>query len=285
MSAIGSLAPWFGGKRTMSATIAAAIGPHRSYWEPFCGSMAVLLGKPAVSSETVNDLHSDLTNLARVIQHPTLGAAFYRRLRRTLFSEGLFRDSREVILSPTAGASPDVDRACHYFIYSWMGLNGTAGTAATNGNFCRRFSSSGGDAGIRFLSAVGSIPAWRKRLERVVILQSDGIELCERIEDREGTAIYCDPPYLVKGAKYVHDFASEDHSRLALTLRRFEKTRVVVSYYDHPRLADLYPGWRVLRLDVTKGMVNSGKRGESGATKAPEILLVNQIDPVTQFLF
>jgi len=44
---ITSLAPWFGGKRTMAADIIAEIGPHGGYWEPFCGSMAILMNKAA----------------------------------------------------------------------------------------------------------------------------------------------------------------------------------------------------------------------------------------------
>ncbi len=52
-------------------------------------------------------------------------------------------------------------------------------------------------------------------------------------------AIYCDPPYLVKGAKYVHDFTDSQHEDLAKLLRRFKHTRVVVSYYEHPALDEL----------------------------------------------
>jgi DNA adenine methylase len=88
--------------------------------------------------------------------------------------------------------------------------------------------------------------------------------------------IYADPPYLKKVAKYKHDFAEPDHKRLADVLRRFKKTRVVVSYYDHPRLAELYPGWRLRHIVATKSLVNSGMRDETGATKAAEVLLINQ---------
>lgn len=47
---------------------------------------------------------------------------------------------------------------------------------------------------------------WRSAVPDVTILNRDGIELLWRIDDAKGTAIYCDPPYLMKGAKYVHDF-------------------------------------------------------------------------------
>lgn len=275
--AIGALAPWFGGKRTMAPAIVAELGPHTAYWEPFAGSMAVLLAKPPSRTEVVNDLHGDLVNLARVVQHPRLGPALYRRLRRVWSSQDLFRESLEVVRGsePDREATPDVDRAFHYFIVSWQGMNGVAGTNTFNSNYCRRFSSLGGDAGARWLGAVRSIPAWRRRMERVQILNCDGIDLLSKIEDREGVSIFCDPPYLVKGAKYKHDFDDADHARLAAALNRFKRTRVVVSYYADPRLEDLYPGWRVRPVSVAKGMVNSGKRDGKGRTDAPEVLLVN----------
>lgn len=277
MAAIGSLAPWFGAKRTIASSIVEVLGPHQVYWEPFCGSMAVLLAKPLSRCEVVNDLHADLVNLARVIKHPMLGPKFYRQLRRTMFAEALFRESHAVIKSAwAAGEEPDMERAAHYFTVSWQGMNGVAGVASTSTNFAKRFSSLGGDPGVRWQGAVKSIPAWRKRLERVQVLSSDGIELLGNIEDRDGTVIYCDPPYLKKGAKYLHDFESSDHEQLAAALARFERTRCVVSYYDHPRLAELYPGWSRVHVETTKSLVNQGKRDQSGATPVTEVLLCNQ---------
>jgi DNA adenine methylase len=112
----------------------------------------------------------------------------------------------------------------------------------------------------------------------VQILRRDAFELLPRIDDAEGTAIYVDPPYITKGSKYVHDFRPADHERLAEQLRRFKNTRIVVSYYDHPLLAELYRDWTKLDsayLRVAKSMVNSGMRNKSGRTEAPEVLLVN----------
>jgi DNA adenine methylase len=278
VSKITSLAPWFGGKRTMAPAIVEEIGEHHSYWEPFCGSMAVLLAKPPSRTEVANDLHGDLINLARVIQSPTLGPKLYRALRRVLCSEALFRDallSVRIDEVPDPAGRLDWHRAYQYFIVSWQGMNGVAGTSTFSTNFARRFSSLGGDPAVRWTGAVRSIPAWRKRLERVQVLSADGIELCEKIEDREGTVIYADPPYLKKGAKYLHDFAELDHDRLAEALRRFERTRVVVSYYAHPRLEDLYPGWRIRPVAVAKNLVNQGRRDQGGRVEAPEVLLVN----------
>lgn len=276
---IGALSPWFGGKRNLAPRILQAIGKHSAYWEPFCGSLAVLLAKPPCSMETVNDLHGDLVNLARVVQDDRLSVELFGRLSRVACSEVLHREaaerSRGYGNSP-AGDSPDLNRAADYFLCAWLGRNGVAGTSSYNQGFCRRFTKNGGHAAKRFASAVESIPAWWDRLRNVTILNGDAFSLLDRIEDASGVAIYCDPPYLEKGAKYVHDFDSETHDRLAESLRRFKKTRVVVSYYEHPRLKDLYRGWRVERIEVTKSLVSQGMRDKEGATKAVEVLISNE---------
>lgn len=271
---INGLLPWFGAKRSIAKRIVDAIGPHRCYFEPFCGSMAVLLSKPVVTMETVNDLHGDLINLARVLQDRRQWPGFYRRLKRTLFSAQLWRESADVIRNTPF--APGAERAYHYFVMCWFGRNGSAGS---NGgvNFCVRYTSGGGSPGTRIASAVDSIPSWVERLRRVVILNMDAFELVAKIEDKLGTVIYLDPPYIVKGAKYQHDLKLPDHGRLADMLQRFEKTRVVVSYYEHPDIDDLYPPahWKKLAITTTKAMVSSGRRDQAGRTDAPEILLVN----------
>lgn len=280
---ISAIVPWFGSKRVLAARIVAQLGPHRSYWEPFCGSMAVLLAKPGCSSETVNDLHGDLINLARVIRDRRYGPALYRQLRRTLIHEGLFGDAESAIYGNTIEVGQaddsrlDLDRAYQFFLATWLGRNGVAGTTkgSCGKQFCVRYTKNGGHQGTRFNSAVSSIPFWRRRMREVCILSRDGFDLLERIDDQEGTAIYCDPPYVQKSAAYVHDFADADHARLAKSLRRFKRARVVVSYYEHPALAKLYRGWDKVLCPVAKGLGQQARRGKTGRIDAPEILLIN----------
>ncbi len=276
---ITALAPWFGAKRNLASEIVAELGPHRVYWEPFCGGMSVLLAKDPCVMETANDLHGDLVNLARVIQDERLGAKLYRRLRRTWMSEQLYIEAAERYHAcGYSGDGPaDLDAAYDYFLCAWLGRNGVAGTGSYNQGFCVRYTANGGHAAKRWTSATDSIPAWRRRLRNVTILCRDAFDLFERIDDVPGTAIYVDPPYLVKGAKYIHDFTSADHQRLADAMARFRNTRVVVSYYDHPRLVELYTPalWTHRKIEVTKALVNQGMRDKGGATKATEVLLIN----------
>lgn len=285
-AAITALAPWFGSKRNLAKYIIAELGDHRVYWEPFCGSLAILMNKEPCVMETVNDLHRDLINLARVVQHDDEGPRLFERLSRTAMHEGLFADASAAIADSEASEF-DPQRAYQYCIVTWLGRNGVAGTASYSGHFCVRYTANGGHAAKRWRSVIESVPAWWQRLQNVTILCRDAFELLERIDDKERTAIYVDPPYIVKGATYLHDFgmrskrsqdvaaAADDHRRLAELLGRFRRARVVVSYYEHEMLAELYPSWTRRHLDATKALVSQGRRDKTGAVKAPEVLLIN----------
>ncbi len=282
---IKAIAPWFGGKRNLAQRRVDMLGDHRVYWEPFCGSMAVLMAKPPCTMETVNDLHADLINLARVIQDKELGFQLYDKLSRTLCAEQFFRESKERWISrpqTDLNGQPDIVRAYDYFVTSWMGLNGVSGTARCNYQFALRWCSGGGQGATRWASVVNSMPAWHKRLQSVLIVQRDAIEVLDNIKDEEGTAIYCDPPYFEKSDKYVHDFTAEDHKRLAASLKRFEKSRVVVSYYDHPKIKLLYEGWCRAEVAKSRQSLRNATRGEKKKPRKEqtEVLLVN--GPVMQ---
>ena len=277
---IGALAPWFGSKRTLGPRIVEALGTHRVYWEPFCGSCAVLLAKPAAPMETVNDLHGGLVNLARVVQNDELAPRLFDRMTRTAMHEDVFNDAAKRFRdrgNVPADNVPDLDRATDYLLCAWMGRNGVAGTHSYNQGFCARYTANGGHAAKRFISMVDSIPAWWQRLRAVTIQHRDGFDLLERIEDASNTAIYLDPPYVTKGAKYVHDFAVADHARLAeVVKRRFVKSRVVVSYYDCDVVRRLWDGWKFIDCTMRKSLVNQGMRTrETAGAVAPEVLIVN----------
>lgn len=287
MSGIGAMLPYFGGKRTIAPVIVEELGAHRAYFELFAGSAAVLFAKPPSAMETVNDLYGPATNLACVLASDRC-ADLWERVRRTPMAEALVDEGRGWM---GAGDSPSdcggwagsvgevgpehVELAFWTLVVSWQGRNGTIGTASYNHSIARRFTASGGDPATRWRRVAQAIPEWHERLRSAVVTRMDAVELASRIEDKPHVSVYADPPYLEKGAKYVHDFKAEDHERLAEALRRFERARVVVSYYDDPRLDALYPGWTKVRVAATKALTNQGARDKGGAVKAPEVLLVN----------
>jgi DNA adenine methylase len=264
----------------MAPLIVEQLGPHRAYYGICCGSLAVEMAKEPSSQETVCDLHGDLVNLARVLRDEATAADLYARLSRTLASEQLFEESK-VFCASEPPNGPDVERAYHYFFSSWLGRNGVAGTKRSNLQIATRWTNNGGSPTIRLRSAIDSIPDWHVRLCNILILRRDCFKVLESVEDEDGTAIYADPPYLTStrtgkdaASRYLHEFASADHERLAAGLCRFRKARVVVSYYHDERLSQLYPGW--VQLDCTRAK-NLSVQGRRGAEKqeAPEVLLIN----------
>lgn len=290
---IKAIAPWFGGKRTLASRIVQLLGEHQQYFEPFCGSMAVVLAKPPAAMETVNDLHADLTNLARVLQDEDCAVHLYDRLQRTLFCEGLLEDAEAILRSAEAWQhrGRDIERAYWYFLASWMGRNGVAGTAAKDYQIAVRWTAGGGSPTTRFRSCTESIPFWHERLKNVVILSRDAFDIIPRIDDAPGVAIYADPPYALEsrgGGKgpgghsgtYLHEFIhddplfGDDHERLRDQLAAFKRARVVVSYYDTPRVRELYRGWTFLDAARQKNLHQQNGRGQR-SKEAPEVLIVN----------
>ena len=276
---IKALAPWFGSKRNLAPKIVELIGDHKTYFEPFCGSMAVLFAKTPCEMETVNDLHGDLVNLARIIQDKSLSLELYEKLARTLYAEELFRESKQRWISaPDLNNQTDLQRAYDFFVASWMGINGVSGTERYNYQFALRWCRGGGQGARRWQSVVSSMPAWHKRLRNVVIIRRDAIDVLANIKDEAGVAIYCDPPYFEKSSKYIHDFDDADHKRLAELLRRFKESMVVVSYYDCDQVRRLYDGFEFISMGKNYASLRNATRGlkKKPRKEQVEVLIMNK---------
>jgi DNA adenine methylase len=298
---VKAITPWFGGKRTMAPEIVRELGKHTQYFEPFCGSMAVVFAKEPSQKETVNDLHGDLINLAEILQCSSTAELLYDRLHRTLFSEQLLLDARQHLERlPPWELAPGyrdhealmrmLDRAYWYFLVSWMGRNGTAGTARIDYQIAVRWTKGGGSPTVRWRNVIDSIPWWHQRLQNVVILKRDAFRILDRFEDCEGTAIYLDPPYHGssrsgdpkngRGGVYLHEFEhdnpmfGDDHARLAQILGGYRYARIVVSYYDCPRIRELYDGWTFVDHSRQKHLHTQNGRG-ARPKEAPEVLIIN----------
>jgi len=296
---VKAIAPWFGGKRTLAPAIVTQLGKHTQYFEPFCGSMAVLLAKPPSQKETVNDLHGELINLAHILQRESTALELYERCSRTLMCEGLLNDAKDFFkathVRPRGDGAHKLERAYWYFLASWMGRNGTAGTERTDYQIAVRWTKNGGSPTVRWKNAVASIPDWHRRLSNVVILCRDAFRIIDRFEDHEATAIYVDSPYMDEtrssgaNCRYLHDFASPvdpgsgglfeaeegPHQKLARILNEYKHARIVVSHYDCEEVRSLYEGWTFLSKTRPKHLSGPGRKSPGPMKEAPEVLIVN----------
>lgn len=77
MNALQAPFPYFGGKSSVAPEVWKRFGPDiKTYIEPFCGSMAMLLYRQEpVSNEVVNDIDGLLTNFWRAIRFDPEGVA------------------------------------------------------------------------------------------------------------------------------------------------------------------------------------------------------------------
>ena len=75
--------PWFGGKRRVAPIVWEAFGDVDNYVEPFAGSLAALLERPAhhkrwqTGAETVNDADQFVANFWRALAHDPEGVAHH----------------------------------------------------------------------------------------------------------------------------------------------------------------------------------------------------------------
>jgi DNA adenine methylase len=204
-----------------------------------------------------------------------------------LVCEGILNDARQALQSEV----DPLNRAYWCFLASWMGRNGTAGTKRVDYQLAVRWTNNGGSPTVRWRNAVESLPAWHVRLQNVVILQRDAFAILDRFEDSPKTAIYLDPPYLAdtrsgyrkgKGPdhKYLHEFShddqlfGDDHVRLRDIVSGYKRARIVISYYDSPRVRDLYQGWTFVEKTRQKNLHVQNGRG-SQLKEAPEVLIIN----------
>jgi len=293
---IKSVCPWFGGKRTLAPFVVQELGRHTQYFEPFCGSMAVLFAKEPSQKETVNDLHGDLVNLARVVQRVDDAEKLYDRLQRYVLCEELLRDAGAYLEADDDKSLRDpVEWAYQYFVASWTQRNGVAGTDRQVYQIAVRWTKNGGSPTVRFRNAANSIPAWHERLKNVVILHRDAFQILDRFEDCTETAIYVDPPYIAESrtgyetsqgehSRYRHEFShggaglfgrKDDHSRLREMLAMYKKARIIVSYYDCPRVRELYRGWTFLDHTMNKNLHCAAMGSHGQAKESPELLIIN----------
>lgn len=275
---LNAILPYYGCKREQAKGLNELFGNHSAWWDLTCGSLAPLFSKQKSRVEVVNDISYSVTNLARVIQDDDFSCKLFDRLQRTLFCQEIFEEARKYLhliknnLQLKDGVS--LTHAYHYFVFSWLARNGFAGTKKElDLGLCKRFTSNGGDPAVRFKNAVDSIPSWWHRLRGVTILRECCIKLARKIEDKVGTVIYADPPYVEKTCEYLHEFSREAHVQLAEALSRFQKTKVFVSYYAHELVNELYvdKGWHLIDRTTTK------KVSTRGNSKAEEIILTNLV--------
>lgn len=274
---ITALAPWFGSNRLLAAKVGEQLADRQHVTVLFGGGMSELAHLTA-RTIVVGDLHRHVINLANVLRDQVDGPRLIRDLRRLPFHEDILRHAQEQCqafetVEPAPGKTWEglwnYTAALNYFVCSWMGRSGVAGTDGEfRGKLSHRWDAGGGDSAGRFRSAVEALRDWRKIMPRCNFLVSDCFDLLAKVKDAPGCGVYSDSPFPDVGDDYRHKFTLEQHHQLAKRLAEFRHAKVVCRFYKHPLVEELYPTthWRWLELAGGKTQTNA---------KAPEVLLVN----------
>lgn len=253
---------YYGGKTRLAARIAGLFPDHSQYVEPFAGSLAVLLAKPAVPRETVNDLDGDLV-------------AFWRTLRdrpdeliRACALTPHARAEHATANQPIADDIDDVERARRI----WVRLSqGRSGALAPTG-WRRSLDPNGPSLPVPGYLAgyVSRMPAAAERLAGVSLECRPALEVIADYGAYPDTLLYVDPPYLDVAGPYRHRMPDEAaHRELADALHGCRAT-VVLSGYPSPLYDGLYAGWHRTALTATT------HRGRHGPAHRTEVLWTNR---------
>lgn len=263
---ITALAPWFGSNRTLAENVGRALAGCRWVGVGFAGGMSELLhiGARVV---VVNDLHAHVLNLAGVVADDLFRKELIERIERVPYhpdalaaAQARCREREESAGESWFGwsdgtALPDVAWALDYFVCAWMSRNGCAGTKDEfEATYSMRWDAGGGGSATRFRNAAAGLDAWGRVMRRCEFVRSDVLKFLGQVKDRAEHGVYCDPPFPDVGDGYKYAFSTDDQRKLAAKLAAFKRCAVVVRFYDHPLIRELYPEplWRWQRFEGKK---------------------------------
>lgn len=239
--------PYFGGKMQLAARVAAVFGPHRHYVEPYCGSLAVLLAKPASVHETVNDLDGDLMvfwrvlrdrphDLARVCALPPHSRAELACSYGDLSGLDEVERARRVWVQLTQGRAGVRART------GWRHYQDPAGSSASMPDYLAGY--------------VARIHPAAARLARVSLECRPALDVIADYGRHREVLLYVDPPYLASTRTrggYLHDMpADTDHTALLDALRDC-RAHVVLSGYPSALYDTRLTGWHRVTFPTNTG--------------------------------
>ena len=260
---------YYGGKspnKMLSRWIASML-PYdndTTYVEPFAGMLGVLLCRPKVKIEMVNDIDGNLINWWKCIRDYPDELARLTELTpisRDLFAEAKFDLVNKKKLSP-------LKRALAFHIICERSI--MHGNDAKSANPSFHFAKGLGFSRMK----LDTMRLLAVRLRDVQIESIDALALLEKTVSLKHTVIYCDPPYGIDADTSPYMYEKFDKEGMTELLKDHKGTVAVSGYgadWDHL-------GWN--RFDYatkSSSVVNfSGRVFKEGTTKERvEVLWVN----------
>jgi DNA adenine methylase len=229
------LTRWFGGKAKMAPIIAEKVASisHDNWIEPFCGMSGVTMAKPPSKVELINDRHSGLITLYRVVRNKETCQELIHQLEFTPYAREEWHYCNDNWATET-----DLMEVAR-MVYVTLAQNFVGVTK--NGSWSFGGAKHDGNVARRFHSSLDNIKAVCKRLQGVIIENADAFDIIrqwEAVSDR--TLFYLDPPYLPETRnrlpnEYLHEMTYDDHVKL-LNWCVSSQCKIILSGYP----SDLY---------------------------------------------
>lgn len=239
---------WAGGKSRVAELIASLLPAHETYAEIFAGGGSLFFAKSPALHEQLNDLDPDVANFYQVVKDCPweLAAEFAWCLISRRVFRALAAMDPEMIDDP-------VYRAYRFFYLNQAGFGGEMKHPRFS------FSANDGGGGNRLVGALDSLDkrlfyaSERLRFANAAITHLDWRDCLDQ-NDRPGTLLYLDPPYLRNSVNYRFNMAGlEAHTELARRLRQAHCSWILSSN-DLPEIRELYAGFNILPLAWAAGM-------------------------------
>ena len=238
---------YFGGKGTMFKNIIEYFPKreeYNTYIEPFGGSYSIGLKKDPVEIEVYNDLDKNVYSLYMVLSNPEMFRIFKENCDLVLYSEDIRADFIRALKNDDLSM---VLRAFYFFYVNRTSHNGVGGFSK-NTYIRRGMSKSISD----FLSAIDRLPELHDRLSRVIVTNTDGMELIRKY-NTPNVFLYCDPPYEQSTrttTRYKVDMDRNGHIDFLNAVME-SKSKILISGYDcelYDKLSD--NGFKKISFEV-----------------------------------
>ena len=226
------------GSKWSSAEIIINLFPeHKSYLEPFAGSLAVFFNKPKAILETINDIDGRLVNLWKVMRNQP--DELMRAAHMTLYSREEYELSKSIAENP-------LEDARRMLVRCWFAVGGK--TNADVG-FRRNISWNGPYNTYEWSDMPNRIQAAAERLKDAQIERKDALVLLKEMNDKD-TLVYADPPYLHEtrvSRHYANEVDTAYHIDLLDILKDY-KGHVILSGYESKLYDEALMDWKKSHL-------------------------------------
>lgn len=240
--------PYFGGKQQLAPWIVEHLPAHEHYVEPYAGSLAVLLAKPASPMETANDLDHDLVVFWRVLREQPDELA-----RLCWFTPHSRAEQGQANVREQPADLPDLERARRV----WVQLTQGRGGVRSNTGWRHYAKPVGSTSMPQYLAGyVARMAPAVDRLRGVSLECRPALEVIADYGRHPEVLLFVDPPYLGStrsSGGYRYEMKTEtEHRELAAALHTC-KASVVLSGYGSHLYDELYRGWHTTARSTMTG--------------------------------